>query len=117
MLRMWARCRRCADDINPPGVLHVACAEPVSVAELAALVAAGRDYAFDARARPLLTVGVGGPLCVDAALSALDWKPTPVRGAVRRRCVVRRPSIAVIWRLADGEDGALREPEPKRDAM
>ncbi|CAH0376079.1 unnamed protein product, partial [Pelagomonas calceolata] len=69
---------------NPPKVLHIACVQPVSVAELAALVAAGRDYALDAaRKAPLLTVDVGGPICVDAALSALDWRPTPLADAIR----------------------------------
>ena len=86
--------------------------------ELATLVAAGRDYALDAaRQAPLLTVDVGGPLCVDTALAALDWKPTPIRGAVRE---------TVAWyevaehrnytrALAAGKTpAALVEPEPKR---
>ena len=60
---------------NPPKVLHIACAEPVSVSELAALVAGGRDYALDAarKAVPPLDRRRGRlALCVDAALSALD---------------------------------------------
>ena len=106
---------------NPPKVLHIACVRPVSVAELAALVAdiAGRDKpTLDAaRKAPLLTVDVGGPLCVDAALSALDWKPTPIRGAVRETVAWYETAEhrSYTRTLADGKTpAALAEPEPKR---
>ena len=90
----------------------------MSVAELAALVAAGRDYALDAaRKAPLLTVDVGGPLCVDAALSALDWRPTPLADAVRETVAWYETAEhrSYTRALAAGKTpAALAEPEPKR---
>ena len=106
---------------NPPKVLHIACAEPVSVAELAALVAGGRDYALDAaRKAPLLTVDVGGPLCVDAALEALDWRPTPLADAIRETVAWYETAEhrSYTRALADGRTpAALAEPEPKRQRV
>ena len=104
---------------NPPKMLHIACAEPVSVAELAALVAGERDYALDAaRKAPLLTVDVGGPLRVDAALSALDWKPTPIRGAVRETVAwyetAEHRNYTRALAAGKAPPAALVEPEPKK---
>ena len=106
---------------NPPKVLHIACVRPVSVAELAALVAdiAGRDKPIldAARKAPLLTVDVGGPLCVDAALSALDWRPTPLADAIRETVAWYETAEhrSYTRALAAGKTpAALAEPEPKR---
>ena len=105
---------------NPPKVLHIACVRPVSVAELAALVAdiAGRDKpTLDAaRKAPLLTVDVGGPLCVNAALSALDWRPTPLADAIRETVAWYETAEhrSYTRALADGRTpAALAEPEPQ----
>ena len=122
MLRMWGRAVVAAlTASNPPKVLHIACVRPVSVAELAALVAdiAGRDKpTLDAaRKAPLLTVDVGGPLCVDAALSALDWRPTPLADAVRETVAWYETAAHRTYTraLADGRTpAALAEPEQKR---
>ena len=90
----------------------------MSVSELAALVAGERDYALDAaRKAPLLTVDVGGPLCVDAALAALDWSPTPIRSAVRETVAWYETAEHRNYTraLAAGKTpAALEEPEPKR---
>ena len=103
---------------NPPKVLHIACAEPVSISELAALVAGDSDYALDAtRKAPLLTVDIGGPLCVDAALAALDWSPTPIAEAIRETVVWYETAEHRTYTraLADGRTpAALPEPEPKK---
>ena len=105
---------------NPPKVLHIACAEPVSISELAALVAGERDYALDAaRKAPLLTVDIGGPLCVDAALSALDWRPTPLADAIRETVAWYEAAEHRNYTraLADGRTPAAlaeSEPGPKR---
>ena len=106
---------------NPPKVLHIACAEPVSVAELAALVAGERDYALDAtRKAPLLTVDIGGPLCVDAALSALDWRPTPLADAIRETVAWYETAEhrSYTRALAAGKTpAALVGPKPKRQRV
>ena len=103
---------------NPPKVLHIACAEPVSVSELAVLVAGEREYALDAaRKAPILTVDVGGPLCVDAALSALDWRPTPLADAIRETVAWYETAEhrSYTRALADGRTPkALAEPGLKR---
>lgn len=104
---------------NPPKVLHIACAESVSVSELTALVAGKRDYVLDAsRKALLLTVDLGGPLCIDAALAALDWTPTPLADAVRETVAwYETPEHrAYTCALAAGQmpEALLAEPEPKR---
>ena len=106
---------------NPPKVLHIACVRPVSISELAALVAGERDYALDAaRKAPLLTVDVGGPLCVDAALSALDWRPTPLADAIRETVAWYETAEhrSYTRALAAGKTpAALVGPKPKRQRV
>ena len=73
-----------------PRVLHVACREAPTVAELVALVAEARGLERPpkldrTRRAPLLSVDIG-PLNVDAAQSALDWRPTALADAVRATC-------------------------------
>ena len=73
-----------------------------------------------ARKAPLLTVDVGGPLCVDAALSALDWTPTPLADAIRETVAWYETAEHRTYTraLAEGRTPtALAEPEQKRRRM
>ena len=67
-------------------MLHVACAERPSVAELVRLVADARGVAAPrldpTRRAPLLTVDVGA-IDVGLAKRTLAWEPTPLQGAIR----------------------------------
>ena len=94
-----------------PPVLHVACAETPTVAELVALVAEARGLdrppkLDPGRRAPLLSVDVG-PVDVSRALACLPgWRPTSLADAVRATCdwYTVEANAAYTRRLAEDSD-------------